>query len=152
MGGFVILMNGSAVSWATKEQSSIALSSTEAEYMAMTQATKEMRWLRVLLEEVGALNHIQQMAGLYGDNQGALALARNPEYHAQRKHIDIQYHFVRELVQAEEVILEYCPSLDIIANIMTKALPRPAHQKHTMAMGMISITGKGYRTLRQGEC
>jgi len=152
VGGFVFLLNVGAISWVSKKQSSIALSTTEAEYMAMTQATKEIIWLRVLFEEVGAIQHIDQMATLYGDNQGALALARNPEYHPRTKHIHIQYHFVRDLVQADQVNLDYCPSPDMIADIITKALPRTTHEKHTTAMGMIDETEKRYGRLREGAC
>jgi hypothetical protein len=118
--------------------------------MGMTQAAKEILWLRVLLDEIGAFKHIAPMATLYGDNQGAIALARNPEYHQRTKHIDIQYHFIRDLVSTEKIHLEFCPSTDMIADIMTKALPRPAHDKHTIAMG---LTRKiGYGTLREGAC
>jgi len=152
VGGFVFLLNGGAVSWTSKKQTSIALSTTEAEYMSMTQAAKEIIWFRVLLKELGALTHVNQMSQLYGDNQGALALARNPEYHARTKHIDIQYHFIRELVQAEKVYLQYCPSSDMIADIMTKSLPRTTHEKHSMAMGMVKEAGKQYGTLREGAC
>ena len=120
--------------------------------MAMTQASKKIIWLQVLLEELGALTHIKQMSTLYGDNQGALALARNPEYHARTKHIDIQYHFVRELVLAEKVYLKYSTSADMIADIMTKSLPRPAHDKHLTAMGMVKDHATGSGTPRGGAC
>jgi len=120
--------------------------------MSMTQAAKEVVWLRVLLEELGAIKHIRRISQLHGDNQGALALARNPEYHARTKHIDIQYHFIRELVMAQKVYLEFCPSSDMIADIMTKALPRTTHETLTMAMGMVDGAGKQYRTLREGAC
>jgi len=152
VGGFVFLLNGGAVSWASKKQTSIALSTTEAEYMSMTQAAKEIIWLRVLLEELEALTHIRQMSQLHRDNQGALALARNPEYQTRTKHIDIQYHFIRELVTAEKVFLEYCPTSEMIADIMTKSLPRATHDKHLTAMGMIEEHGKGYGTPREGAC
>ena len=152
VGGSVFVLNGGVVSWASKKQSSIALSTTEAEYMSMTQVSKEIIWLRVLLEELGALTHIRQMFQLYGDNQGTLALARNPEYHARTKHIDIQYHFIRELVKAEKVFLEYCPSSEMIADIMTKSLPRTTYDKHMTAMGMIVGDGKRYGTPREGAC
>ena len=136
IGGFVFLLNGGAISWTSKKQSSIALSTTEAEYMAMTQAAKEILWLRVLLDELGAFNHITLMSKLNVDNQGALALARNPEYHARTKHIDIQHHFIRDLVTSERIYLEYCPTTEMIADIMTKGLQRIAHEKHTQAMGL----------------
>ena len=150
VGGFLFLLNRGAISWASKKQTSIALSTTEAEYMGMTQAAKEIVWLRALLDEIGAFRHIHQMSVLNGDNQGAIALARNPEYHACTKHIDIQYHFIRDLVSSEKVNLQFCSSTDMIADIMTKALPRATHDKHTQAMG---LTGKtGYGTLREGAC
>ena len=152
IGGFVFLLNGGAISWTSKKQSSIALSTTEAEYMAMTQAAKEILWLRVLLDELGAFNHITLMSKLNGDNQGALALARNPEYHARTKHIDIQHHFIRDLVTSERVYLEYCPTTEMIADIMTKGLQRIAHEKHTQAMGLKPINEAHYGTLREGAC
>ena len=152
VGGYVFLLNGGAVSWSSKKQTSVALSTTEAEYMSMTQAAKEIVWLRALLEELGATGHIRQMSQLHGDNQGALALARNPEYHARTKHIDIQFHFIRELVGDEKIYLEYCPTSDMIADVMTKPLPRTTHKKLTTAMGMIDVTWKSYRTLREGAC
>lgn len=150
VGGFVFLLNGGAVSWASKKQTSIALSTTEAEYMGMTQAAKEILWLRTLLNEIGAFKHIVPMSTLNEDNQGAIALAHNPEYHARTKHIDIQYHFIRELVTTDTIHLRFCPSTDMIADIMTKALPRPTHDKHTHGMGLTS--SRRYGPLREGGC
>ena len=147
VGGFALLLNGGAVSWSSKKRTSIARSTTGAECMSMTQAAKEIVWLRGLLEELGATGHIKKMSQLHGDNQGALALARNPEYHGRTKHIDIQFHFIRELVGDEKIYLEYCPSSDMIADIMTKPLPHTAHKKLTAVMGMMDRTGKSYRTL-----
>ena len=150
VGSFVFLANGGAISWASKKQTSIALSTTEAEYMSMTQAAKEIVWLRVLPDEIGAFKHIDSMSQLHADNQGAIALARNPEFHARTKHIDIQYHFVGELVAAEKVNLQYCTSSNMVAEIMTKSLLRVTHQKHVQAMGIFKQTGSG--TLRERGC
>jgi len=152
VGGFVFLLNRGAVSWASKKQTSIALLTTKAEYMAMTQASKEIIWFQELCQELGALAHIDQISRLYGDNQGALALARNPEYHARTEHIDTQYHFVRELVMGKKIYLEYCPTTDMIADIMTKVLPRTTHEKHSTAMGMIGGVAKHHGTLREWAC
>jgi len=150
VGGFIFLLNGGAICWGSKKQSSIALSTTEAEYMVMTQAAKEILWLRVLLDEIRAFKHIAPMATLNGDNQGAIALAHNPQYHARTKHIDIQYHFIRDLVTAEKILRRFCPSTETIAEIMTKGLPRPTHDKHTQAMGLRSTMR--YEPLREGAC
>ena len=109
-------------------------------------------WLQVLLEEFGAIEHIRRISQLHGDNHRALALASNPEYHARTKHIDIQCHFIQEIVMAQKVYLVFCPSSDMIADIMTKALPRTTHERLTMAMGMVNGAGKQYRTPREGAC
>jgi len=152
VGGSVFLLNGGAVSWSSKKQTSVALSSTEAEYMSITQAAKEVVWLRVLLEELRAIEHIRRISQLHSDNQGALALARNPDYHARTYDIDIQYHFIRELGMAEKVYLVFCLSSDMITDIMTKALPCTTHEILTIAMGMVDGAGKQYGTLREGAC
>ena len=146
IGGFVFALNGGAISWASKKQTSIAISTTEAEYMGMTQAAKVILWLRVLLDEIGVFRLVASMSTLNADNQGAIALARNPEYHARTKHIDIQLHFIRNLVTTDQIYLQFCPSTDLIADIMTKALPRVSHVKHLEAMGLTT----GYESLREG--
>ena len=90
------------------------------------------------------------MSTLNGDNQGVIALARNPEYHARTNHIDTQYHFTRELVPTDTIHLRFCPSTDMIADIITKALPRPTHDKHAHGMGLSSLPR--YGPLHEGAC
>lgn len=117
----------------------VALSSTEAEYMALTQAVKEVLWLRSLVTEIGALAHAAEILQIYSDNQGAIALARNPGFHARSKHIDIRYHFIRSHIDQDTgtINLQYCHTDDMTADVLTKGLPRGGHQKHTVAMGLI---------------
>ncbi|KAE8701279.1 putative serine-threonine protein kinase, plant-type [Hibiscus syriacus] len=93
--GYVFKVAGGAVSWVSKLQSVVATSTTEAEYVAATQASKEAIWLKMLLEELG---HNQEYVSLFCDSQSALHLARNPEFHSRTKHIRVQYHFIREKV------------------------------------------------------
>ena len=104
----------------------------------MTQAVKEVLWLRTLFLEVGAPNHAAEISKIYSDNQGAIALANNPGFHARSKHIDIQYHFIRSHVDQETgtIDLRYCPTEDMTADVLTKGLPRDRHQKHAAAMGL----------------
>ena len=136
IGGYTFVLNGAAVSWNSKKQSTVALSSTEAEYMALTQAVKESLWLQAILQDLGANKHAREIRNIYIDNQGAMALARNPEYHARTKHIDIQYHFIREHVENRRIELTYCPTTDMTADIFTKALPQPAFTKHNLGLGL----------------
>ncbi|KAH9751779.1 Integrase catalytic domain-containing protein [Citrus sinensis] len=94
--GYVFALAGATVSWVSKLQTVVALSTTEAEYMAATQACKEAIWIQRLLEE---LRHKQQKIPVFCDSQSALHISRNPAFHSMTKHIGVKYHFVREVVE-----------------------------------------------------
>lgn len=123
--GFTFFFDGCPISWESRKQSSVALSSTEAEYMAASDAAKEAIYLKRLLKEISAWDG--GPVTLHIDNQGAQKLAENPVYHKRSKHIDIKFHHIRDLVQNQEVKLVYCPTADMIADILTKNLPRVKH-------------------------
>ena len=137
--GCVYVLNGGAISRASRRQPVVTLSSTEAGYMALTQGVKEVLWLRSIFTEIGALVHTAEISQIYLDNQGAIALARNPGFHARSKHIDIRYHFIRSQIDqgTETINLQYCHTNNMTADVRTKGLPRRSHQKHTAAMGLI---------------
>ena len=141
MSGFVFTLAGGAVSWSSKKQSSVALSSTESEYMALLHALKEQIWIKRLLNEMGY--NIDDQNIIYTDSQSAIALAQNPEHHARTKHIDIQYHFVRNCVEDGRLKLKYCSTEDMVADGLTKALAPERHWKLIRMMGMKEWNGKG---------
>ena len=120
--GYAFMMSGGCNSWKSKKQRTVALSSTEAEYMALSEATQEAIWLKAFLCELGEISS-DTAVKIFEDNQGSIALAKNPQYHKRTKHIDIKYHFVREKVEDGQVILEYISTLDMLADIMTKPIP-----------------------------
>ncbi|GKB73268.1 retrovirus-related pol polyprotein from transposon TNT 1-94 [Tanacetum coccineum] len=97
----------------------VAMSTTEAEYVATAQASKEAIWLKMLLEELG---HKQEKITLFCDNQSALYLARNPAFHSKTKHIRVQYHFVREKVEEGTVDMQKIHTDDNVADYLTKAI------------------------------
>jgi len=130
--GYVFYLSGGLISWSSKRQSTVALSSTEAEYMALTHTTKEAVWLRTLTE----LGFEQVTTTLYEDNQSSIALAKNPVHHARTKHIDIQYHFIREKINSSDVELVYLPTEDMVADALTKPLPRPKFERLVGMMGL----------------
>jgi hypothetical protein len=132
--GFVFLLAGAAISWGSKKQTSVALSSTEAEYIAAAYAAKEAVWLRRLLSELGF--EISSPTVLRVDNQSAIAIAHNPEFHDRTKHIDLRHHFLRERVAAGDIELSYVPTGDQLADIFTKGLVREKHQRFTREMGL----------------
>jgi len=91
--GFVFMMGGGAISWSSKQQPTIVLSTVEAEYMASTQATKETIWMTKFMEELGYMKEKKAMV-IRCDNQGVISLTKNPMQHVRTKHIDVQHHFV----------------------------------------------------------
>ena len=117
--GYVFLSAGAAVSWGSKLQDVVALSNTEAEYMAMGHAVQEGLYLQMLQLEMG----IEPEEGgtlLLLDNQSAIKLARNPVFHKRSKHIAIKYHFIREKVENKEFNFEFVRTLSMAADQLTK--------------------------------
>jgi hypothetical protein len=133
-GGYVFLMCKAAISWSSKLQTSPALSSTEAEYMAMTRAAQEAIWLRQLLEQLGFKQ--DSPTKLQGDNQGAIALAKNPGDHPRSKHIQLRYHFIRFSITKGLIELDYVPTHFMIADGLTKSLVRTKHETFIKMLGM----------------
>jgi hypothetical protein len=136
--GYVFTLGSGVVSWQSKLQRTVALSSTEAEYMAASSATRELIWLRQLLN---ALHHPQQTTTLHCDNQGCIALTSNPTFHQRTKHIDTQYHFIREQVEQQELKLKYIPTVDMVADILTKPVRRVKHEWCVEQMGLSDNSG-----------
>jgi hypothetical protein len=121
MSGYTILLHSSLVAWSARKQTIIALSTAEVEYITLT-AMRKILYLQALIAEL--YEPIIPPIPIYCDNQGAIALTTNNKFHACTKHINIQYHYVRSLVQSGLLDLQYCPTEDNIADIFTKALPR----------------------------
>jgi len=121
--GWVSKLNGDAVSWASKKQRTVALSTCEAELYAGAAACQEVLWLRGLLAELGL--HAQTGSTVYGDNQSAIAVSHNGIKGERTKHVDIKYHFVTETVERGDVKLKWIPTTEQLADIFTKALHGP---------------------------
>ena len=130
--GYVFFLGQGAISWSSKRQPTIALSTTEAEYMAASQSVKEAIWFRELMADVGCVQERATM--IICDNQGCIALAKNPKHHSRTKHIDVQHHFIREKVEEEVIELRYCPTQEMVADVLTKALTRDKHEAMRRAM------------------
>jgi transposase InsO family protein len=122
--GYVFTLGGGAISWSSKKQATVAASTTEAEYMSAAYAVKEALWLGNLLSDIG-LDIFP--VKIFGDNQSALKLLRNPISSLRSKHIDVAYHFARDRVMRGDIIFSYVKTEDMLADMMTKAVPTVKH-------------------------
>ena len=124
--GYVFICCGGPIQWKATKQSIIAASTAEAEYIALSEATKEAIWLRKPLKDfhipVGAVP-------LYEDNQACIKILENPVYHARTKHIGIKVHLVRDYFEKGEIIVPYISTHEQLADIFTKPLPKATFEK-----------------------
>ena len=118
---YVFFVNSGAISWSSKEQELVNLSTVESEYVAAAYATKEALWLWRLIDKI--FHPFEEPVTLYSNLQSAIALTTDGSYHTQIKHINIRYHFIPFIGQNGSINLIYCPTEDIMANILMKARP-----------------------------
>jgi hypothetical protein len=141
--GYVFRLNGAAISWSSKRQSTVALSTAEAEYMAAAWAVCEALFLRKLDEDLPLLRADDYAASgvslpLFVDNQAAVALLCSPQQTQRSKHISVQLAFAREAAERQEVSVHYIPSQEQVADAMTKALPATKIGKAQQSLGLAS--------------
>jgi hypothetical protein len=131
--GFVFTLSGCAISWKATLQSTVALSTTEAEYMAAAEAVKEAIWLRGLVSDLGLQ---QDDTVVFCDSQSAIHLTKNQMYHERTKHIDVRYHFLREVVTQGDITVKKIATAENPADMLTKPLPI---LKFKHCLGLIGI-------------
>ena len=124
---FVFLLNGAAVSWKSQRQPTVALSTAEAEYMALTAATQEAVFLRQLLQEMGQPPASGTL--IHEDNQSCIALCKNTMTTGRSKHIEVKMHFCREKQESGEIVVDYCPTEEMLADGLSKPLAGERHKK-----------------------
>lgn len=122
--GNIFPMSNGPISWLSKKQGIVTLSTAEAEYVALTMAAQEAVWIRRLLTDLKVPQDHPTV--LMEDNQGAICIAKNPVSHSRTKHIDVRYHYIREALIDKTIELKYCPTNEMIADLFTK----PLHKGH----------------------
>jgi hypothetical protein len=147
--GFAYHFGQGAISWSSKKQQVIALSTVEAEYIAQAHAAKEALWLRSFVSEIR--NEPARAITINSDNQGAIALAKDNKFHARTKHIDVRYHFIREAVEDGKVSVVYIPTDDNLADIFTKPLAKTKFRRFVELLGLRPIDDKGGSKKERGK-
>jgi hypothetical protein len=132
--GYVFIMAGGPVTWSSKRQATVALSTVEAEYVAMSRCAQQMVWMHSWLGEVEIDCTLPGV--IKGDNRGAIALSKNTKDHGKVKHIDIRHHYIRELIKSGAILLDQIPSSDNLADLFTKPLPRDHHHRFLTALNI----------------
>jgi hypothetical protein len=133
--GYVFTLAGGAISWSSKKQNSVALSTAEAEYIAATHVAKQAIWFRSLFRELGFPQ--PTTSTIFMDNQAAVTIAHNPQHHSRTKHIDIAHHFLRDLVKRGTLNTVYVKTENNLADILTKGIPRFPHQDFVQQLGLL---------------
>lgn len=122
--GYVAMLANGPISWESKKQMSVAVSTMEAEYMGLSEAAKEVVYLKRLLLHMNLRELASDKINIYCDNQSAVQLSKNNVFHRRSKHIDIRFHYTRELQENDEINVGFISSNEMIADILTKSLPK----------------------------
>ena len=134
--GYVFTLGGGAISWCSKKQECIALSTMEAEYVACCLAAQEAIWLRSFLQDLNLTPRVDDPVEMWCDNTAAIQYAKDPKFHRKAKHIKRRYHFVRNAIKLKEVIVKYLPTSKMVADPLTKPTPRDTFKTHVMSLGL----------------
>ena len=135
--GYLFRMGAGAISWSSKKQHIVALSSTEAEYIAQMHTAKEVLWLHSFLRELCSAPDDPLI--LNCNNQGVITLAKDNKFHTCTKHIDMCYHFIHEAVEDRKVMVQYIPTRDNVSDIFTKPLAKAKFWELTELFGLRAI-------------
>lgn len=136
-GGFAVYLGPNLISWNARKQPTVSRSSTEAEYKALANATAEIIWLQSVLAELGISS--SRAPCLWCDNLGATYLSANPRFHGRTKHIEVDFHFVREQVANKLLDIRFISSADQVADGFTKALPQPKLEQFCFNLNLVKL-------------
>ncbi|KAI0995035.1 hypothetical protein K3495_g13146 [Podosphaera aphanis] len=138
--GNVARLYGGPVSWESRKQKSVATSRTESEYVSQTMCVKQALWIGQILRDMEFGNYIgdnPMLVNIKGDNQGAIALAKNPHILERSKHIDIKYHLIRDLIEAGQIAISYIPTNQMPADGLTKPLEKNLFSEFKRLIGLV---------------
>jgi hypothetical protein len=138
--GYVFMFSGGAVAWSSKKQPVVSLSTTEAEFIAAAYCACQVMWMRRVLDRLNCKQVTPTV--IYCDNMSTIKLAKNPVMHGRSKHIDVRFHFLRELCREGVIELKHCNTRDQVVDIMTKALKMDTFEKLRNLMGVCLVSNE----------
>jgi hypothetical protein len=142
MSGGVGMFYGGPFCWSAKKQTAVSTSSCESEYIAQATHARQGQWTAQVFKDLGVPRYInpdpekRNTVQMYGDNQGSLALIKNPRLNDRSKHIDVCHHFIRDLAEKQKLQVDYIPTTDMIADGLTKPLQRVAFERFREQLGL----------------
>ena len=137
--GFGVKLCNGLVSWYSKKQATVALSTAEAEYISACSCAKEIAWFRQLLTDMGYKQNAPTT--INEDNQSCIQMAKNPQVNNKTKHIQVRFHYICQQMQANNIQFEYCPTKEQMADIFTKGLPKASFNALRKMLGLTELRG-----------
>ena len=134
--GYASLLDDSAILWCSKKQSCVALSTMEAEYVACSAATQDVIWSKSFLQHLEIVKIALESVTIFCDNTVALAVAKDPKYHGKTKHIKKRYHYIRDAIIKNDVILKHISTSNMVADPLTKPIVRDVFVKYVRSLGL----------------
>ena len=136
--GYAFILSDAAVAWSSRKQAIVTLSTTEAEFVAAATSTCQLIWMKRILKRIGYAGSSSPV--IFCDNSSAIKLSKNPVMHGKSKHIDVRFHFLRDLVNEGEVQLKFCGTRDQVADIFTKPLKLEAFEDFRSKLGVCDVS------------
>ena len=133
--GYTIFLGARAISWSSRQQSVVVLSSIESEYIALSEVTQEIMWTCHFFEEIDIT--YEAPTTIFKDNKGTIAFMSNQKTLHCMKHIEVKYHFVKKLIEDSTICLQYRPTSQMVTDILTKPLSPMAHVYHANRLGVM---------------
>ena len=133
---YAFILRDNALSWCSKKQTYVALSMMVSKYVACAAAVQEAVWLKRFLQRQGITAYSEEAVTLYSDSTAALAYAKDPKYHGKSKHIEIKYHFIRDMVMRGEVVMKHISTGSMVADPLIKPIARDVFQSHVGSIGL----------------
>lgn len=137
VGAYAVILAGGVVSWRSKQQTLVATSTTESETLAASEAAKEVLCFRQLAKDLGISQ--PSCTTIFEDNTACIAIANDPKFQGRTKHFDVGHKFVAERIKMGDIRLQYCPTNDMTADVLTKALAKGKFEHHRNGLGMVSL-------------